>query len=362
VGREDPVFPNYDESILAIPNSILKACGVEAFHKTLPLLDEALKRHSKIVLVIFDGLGSAVLENLAPHSYLSKNKKRDLTSVYPSTTTAALTSLYSGLSPIEHGWLGWTCWFKEVNQSVDLFPNTIYGTKNQASTEHLGSKFMPYKLVTDLVPGSVLISPFAKVKASESAEMLGVAERFLNREESRLAICYNTNPDETMHKKGCYHPTVSEIVRRFSMEVEQFAARVKDALIIVTADHGHKNVTGCVIDDYPEIMECLYRPYTLESRAASLFVKPEFMPVFEERWKLVFGDAFLLLTRQEVLERNLFGEGKPHEKGLEFIGDYIACALSELTLDRRIEVHNFASAHAGLTKEEMLVPLVMIET
>jgi hypothetical protein len=362
MGCESPIFPNYDESILSIPNSILKACGIEARHQTLPLLDEALKRRKKIALVIFDGLGSAAL-SLAPASFLSRHKARDLTSVYPSTTTAALTTLYTGLSPIEHGWLGWSLWFKEVNQSVAVFPNKISGTDLQASPEHLGKKLMPCKTITELIgSSSILISPYEKAKAFQSAEMLGVAERFLNREDSRLAVCYNVNPDATMHLSGCDHPSVSELIRRFSVEVEQFASRVKDALIIVTADHGHKNVKNRLIDSCPEIMECLYRPYTMESRAASLFVKPEFMPVFEERWKGAFGDEYLLISKEEALSRNLFGEGKPHEKALEFIGDYIACALTDLCLERSVEIHNFASAHAGLTKEEMLVPLVLIET
>ena len=45
--------------------------------------------------------------------------KKELTSVYPCTTVAAMTSYRSGISPNEHGWLGWTLYFKETNRIVD---------------------------------------------------------------------------------------------------------------------------------------------------------------------------------------------------------------------------------------------------
>ena len=61
-----------------------------------------------IVLLLFDGMGISVLEkHLAPDSFLRKHLVCPISSVFPPTTTAATTSVLTGRTRIEHGWLGW---------------------------------------------------------------------------------------------------------------------------------------------------------------------------------------------------------------------------------------------------------------
>ena len=70
------------------------------------------------------------------------------------------------------------------------------------------------------------------------------------------------------------------------------------------------------------------------------------------------------MTTEEALEKNLFGLGKPHKYSRDFLGHYIALATSNLSLWYRREdgsSHNFKGHHSGLTKEEMIVPLILIE-
>src|SRR5439155_9728139 len=43
-----------------------------------------------------------------------------LTSVFPSTTTAALTSLSTGLAPGRHGMLGYEMWLKEFGMTANM--------------------------------------------------------------------------------------------------------------------------------------------------------------------------------------------------------------------------------------------------
>ncbi|MCQ2748458.1 MAG: alkaline phosphatase family protein [Clostridia bacterium] len=49
-------------------------------------------------------MGSEILDRiLGDRSFLGRNKLRDLHSVFPPTTTAATTSLLTGLNPSQHG-------------------------------------------------------------------------------------------------------------------------------------------------------------------------------------------------------------------------------------------------------------------
>jgi hypothetical protein len=106
----------------------------------------------------------------------------------------------------------------------------------------------------------------------------------------------------------------------------------------------------------------LVRPPSMEARAAAFAVKPECLEDFPRRFRMLYGDDFLLLSRREVCERQLFGPGNPHPRFEEFIGDYLAVAIGDRGLVYYQGSSQYAANHAGLTEEEMLVPLVVVET
>lgn len=98
------ILPNYNHSILSIITSILKHYKVETPHKSLNSLDNILEKdYRNVVLLILDGMGEYILRNSSNDGCFSKNKIDCVTSVYPSTTTAAITTYYSGKPPYEIG-------------------------------------------------------------------------------------------------------------------------------------------------------------------------------------------------------------------------------------------------------------------
>ncbi|ULQ60772.1 alkaline phosphatase family protein [Brucepastera parasyntrophica] len=104
------VFPDYSNSILNLVSSILGYYNVPANYHELDVLTQYLeKRRKNIVLMIFDGMGADMLaKNALPSGFLLNHAIKRITSVFPPTTVAATMSYYSGLSPNEHGWLGWS--------------------------------------------------------------------------------------------------------------------------------------------------------------------------------------------------------------------------------------------------------------
>lgn len=141
------IYPNYSKSLINISASICKYYGVDTGHKTIPIIDEVLsKGYKNIVLMLFDGMGVDCIENnLTSGSFIIKNMIDTILSVYPSTTTAATIALESGLAPIEHGWLGWSLYFKEIDKIVNLFPNTTRDDKI-AADYHVARKFLPLQI------------------------------------------------------------------------------------------------------------------------------------------------------------------------------------------------------------------------
>ena len=106
--------PDYDNSILNLISSILKYYQVETKYSSLNKLDNFLvNRYDNIVLIVLDGMGNNVINENIPNGFFSNNRIDIITSVYPCTTTAAMTTYYSGKPPIETGWIAWSQYFKE---------------------------------------------------------------------------------------------------------------------------------------------------------------------------------------------------------------------------------------------------------
>ena len=137
------------------------------------------------------------------------------------------------------------------------------------------------------------------------------------------------------------------------------ADALEDTLLLITADHGMMEAECVEWTAHPDLLECLVRPPSIESRAVNLFVKPEKREVFERLFSECFGKDFLLLTREQVLSEGLLGTGNDHPKLEAMMGDYLAVAVGRKAL--RVESKGYKGEHAGMTKEEMVIPLIAIE-
>ena len=118
-GTKDYVIPNYTGlGISNIMPTISKALGLELknqFTISHDFLDyDIFKGVKNIVFLLLDGLGYEQLlwelkknKNLALGDVIKDDTFFPLTSTLPSTTTTALTTLNTGLTPQEHGIMGY---------------------------------------------------------------------------------------------------------------------------------------------------------------------------------------------------------------------------------------------------------------
>lgn len=145
-------------------------------------------------------------------------------------------------------------------------------------------------------------------------------------------------------------------------QVQELCRELQNTIVIVTADHGHMDSKGAALVDYPKITECLVRMPSIEPRALNLFVKEEKKEQFLYEFQKEFGSKFLLWTKEQVLENNLFGTGEEHPNFRGMLGDYIAIAVDDLSIyNTREEADFFIGVHAGLTEDELIIPLIVVE-
>src|SRR5919197_4401759 len=100
-------------SLVNLVATLVAARGGKALHE--PLRDFTLdSRVRNVVLLIIDGLGDNYLARHGAGSELARRRRRSLTSVFPSTTATAITTSYTGRTPLEHGLTGWFIYFGEA--------------------------------------------------------------------------------------------------------------------------------------------------------------------------------------------------------------------------------------------------------
>lgn len=123
--NQNYIFPDYEHSILNLINTILEYYKIRNDYKSLPKLKNKLnKKYKNIVFIILDGMGEHILKNISSNGYFMNNKIDTITSVCPSTTTAAITTYYSGKPPIETGWIAMSQYFKEYGRALEMLRRT----------------------------------------------------------------------------------------------------------------------------------------------------------------------------------------------------------------------------------------------
>lgn len=367
------LFPNYNHSILGIPNSILKHYGVKNKYPTLPKLDaELAKNYKNVVLMILDGMGVDMIKhNLSPFSYLRRHIKDKISSVFPPTTTAATSTYYSAEPPISHGWIAWSPYFKEHGKVIELFRDKeLYSQKkldiepvaNQLQYEHIFTKIN--KSSPDVVTTKIFPS-FVEGGADSFSELCSRISFQTKQAGKQFILSYWNEPDHTSHHYNPYSQDVKNIITDINNQIKEMCDALKDTLVIISADHGQIKVEATVyINDYEGVVECLRTPLSLDDRVSAVFLKTGYEEQFVALFNRYFAEDFILIKSEDALKRNLFGFGNIHNKVKDFLGDYLIISTSYKSLRQHVEGEvagaELKGSHSGLLLKESVVPLILI--
>lgn len=364
------VYPDYDNSILNITNSILKYYGAKPHHATLPMLDKELaKKYRNVVLFLVDGMGSEILKKHSENAKLLMKYQKDvLTSVYPSTTVAATTSILTGMAPIETGWIGWFQYIKEEDKSVIFFYNQDFYNFDHKFDYNISEKYVPvvnvYTQIKDSRSDVNTEEIFPEFREPKHNKFIRICETIAEKTKQpgeNYIYAYWEKLDSFMHKEGPGAQKIADHVKEIDEGFKYLQENIADdTLLILTADHGQIDIEEIQIHDYPDLLETFTHEPSVETRTTAFFIKDDKKEEFEKAFLKHFRDKFILMTSEEFIESHLLGFGKPHPKIREFLGDYVALAIDKYVFRMlKGDMPPFKGQHAGLTKDEMLVPLII---
>ena len=283
------VFPNFKRNILNISATIADYLGVPNEHAKLKSLQNELsKDYKNIIFICFDGLSNYTLKkNLKPNDFLRKHISQTVTSTFPSTTTCATTTLMTAQFPSEHGWFGWSLYFDKLDKVVSIFRDCDHYTKEPVETDY-AYKVLPYisyfnKTESKYAETTVFYSKCKIVNVAKNhypfdtlQEQFAIIDNVAKQEGKQFVYCYNHNPDALMHRDGINGKPAHEFIESVNRHVQKFSKEHPDTLLIITADHGHTEITEHInVYEDTALMPFLHcQPYG-DARAMSLKVKPD---------------------------------------------------------------------------------------
>ena len=205
-----------------------------------------------------------------------------------------------------------------------------------------------------------------KYKSSSFKKGCSDLIKILNKQpKPTFTYFYHHMPDGLMHVKGVDSLRIKINVLRLQRILKNTFKKISnDTLFIISADHGLINISNNVyLADDLEIYRMLKRRTSIEGRATAFFVKDKYKEEFPKVFNEKYGNDFILKSHQEVIEENIFGEGPIHLKFEDFIGDYLAIAISNRSINygKKGKKEFFKAAHAGYTKKETEVPLIILK-
>jgi len=406
------IYPLYESyCLIEVPKFILSFFNVKNKSESLiykilePKLD--LENVNKIVLVLLDGLSyNYFIENYKEFDFFNSIVENGfcfpLTTVFPSTTTSALATIDTGLTPQEHVLLEWYMYLEEFGDLIVTMHFTPFNEKCEDKLIEEGIKptvlFNGETIYQKLrkkgiksfsfVNSSYASKAYAKLmrKGSEIHPFINFSDLIINlkkllekEENSAYFYAYWDALDAIEHRYGVNNEAQNLEFNALNFLLRKALKNVKgnvaeETLIILTSDHGQTAVNPketIYLDKFKKLKESFRKNFkgkiVLPSgspRDLYLHLKPNKINEVKEFLQHKLKDKAEVIDVNEAVKQGLFGSSnkKPKRKFYERAGDLIILPLNNNTVwykHVKGEKLRYTGLHGGLTEEEMVIPFVV---
>jgi hypothetical protein len=236
------------------------------------------REHERVAVVLLDAFGWAFVQRHADHPFLRLLEIEPVASQFPSTTTAHLTTLYTGLPVAEHGLYEWVIYEPALDATIlplpfvgadgtplDLDPRVVVPGPTLFEQLEVPSRVLqPAQIAT----GRYNTAAFAGATV-EPYERFEQAVARLSA-TTGLTHLYWDRIDAAGHRHGPAHAEFAA----HSLAALDALATVRDTFVVVTADHGQIEVgpIDYLDTEWPALLEHLRHPPAGSARDCFLHV------------------------------------------------------------------------------------------
>jgi len=378
--------PDYSGgSLVNLIASIVEARGGSRLHAPLRNLPDAPLREARnLVLLVIDGLGDNYLMRRGAGGELARRRRASLTSVFPSTTASAITTSYTGRTPLEHGLTGWFTYFGAAGCVAAALPFRSRGDMQLLSRRGVTPDeiYVSKTVFEDLPVRSIVVTHEDIIDSEYNLRHCRGAERVAYQTLDELVARVEAAVKSGGERKFiyAYWPLYDQVSHRYGSESAEAFAQFEqmdnafgllieklsgtDSLVIATADHGFIDVPPEEsLELAPGLAPLLRLPLCGERRVVYCHVHApdEFMNKAKD-W---LGDRADVMPSRALVDEGWFGPGEPHPRFAERIGDVALVMRNRYTVkdwapgeSRHLHIGN----HGGTSDDEMLIPLILEAT
>jgi hypothetical protein len=380
---EARVLPAYGGgSLVNLVASLVEARGGPRRHPTLALLEpRELEPARNVVLIIVDGLGDNYLMRQGKGGELARRRRAAMTSVFPSTTASAITTSYTGCTPLEHGITGWYTYFGEAGYVAAPLPFRTRGDmlplREKGFSPERAFRARP---IFERMPARAIIVSSAEIIASDynlyhcaSAERRAYdsLERFVAEVEAavksgperKFIYAYWPAYDATSHRYGSASTEAAREFERIDAAFGDLVHRLSgtETVVVATADHGFIDVPPEASLELPASLAAMLRfPLCGERRVVYCHVHDN--DAFAQEARDWLGERAEVKPSAELVREGWFGPGEAHPRFAERVGDVALVMNGPYTVKDWIAGeprHLHIGNHGGATADEMMIPLIV---
>ncbi|MEZ5221134.1 MAG: alkaline phosphatase family protein [Ilumatobacteraceae bacterium] len=322
----------------------------------------------QVVLLVLDGLGWDQLQarrHLAPT--LSAMVGGPITTVCPTTTATALTSIATGLTPGEHGLIGYRI---DVGGEVLNVLRWSTESHHDARRVHEPERMQPFApFMGERVP---VVSKIELERSAFTAAHLRGSEpdgwRVVSnlpvvvgthlRRGDRFVYAYYDGIDKVAHERGFGAFYDAELVAADRLVADVIAVLPPGAAVVVTADHGQVHVGERIVTPDAAVSKLVHHA-SGEGRFRWLHARPGAGTELAAAAAAAHGEVAWVVTREQTLDEQWFGPvvSPPVQARL---GDVALVARDEVSFHDPADSGPFelVCRHGSLTAAEVYVPLI----
>jgi predicted AlkP superfamily pyrophosphatase or phosphodiesterase len=358
-----PLIPEYDGACLCnVAPTLLEPPAASPSWVPEPVAGAA-----QIVLLALDGLGWEQLqERREAAPTLAAMAGGPITTVAPSTTATALSSLALGCPPGEHGVVGYRInvrgdvlnvlrWQTPDGDARTVIPPDVFqvrqafrGTRPAIVTraEFAGTGFTAAHLADVRFFGWRVTSTLV----TEVGRLLKGGEPFV--------YAYYDGIDKVAHEYGLVEHYDAELRSVDRLVGDLLSVMPSGSVLVITSDHGQVQVGDAIVRLHEDVMDHV-ELLSGEGRFRWLHAKPGRAVELAEAARASHGDRAWVRTLDEVIDEMWFGP-RVSEAALNRFGDVVLAAIDPVAFEDPADTgpYRLQSRHGSLTSAEMLVPLI----